>query len=401
MTEGRRNYSPTVERTSEMLAYVIADCSYDLWLKIAMAIKAGLGDEGWPVFEEWSQTGSTYDPRRSRATWDSIEADGPVTYGTLVHHADAGGWRPPSKRSTERSAGRPRHSGRNLPRVRKDAGRGPGPAPDPQRSTEPPTAEVARAILAAAEPADLTLARVYLARRGTWPPITVGPDLPATVRWLEADKVEALPIWTRNGKPRRLVLPADAVGAVVFELARPGLPPDGVSLTAVAGTGDRVMFGREKARSFGNKAGRVFEAANRPGGHVVLAEGECDALALALTLRAGCVRSVGGTSGYRREAAADPAKRPVALVPDTGKSGEAAITGLLTDLPGRSVTVVPWPRVADGDPAAWLADWVYERAGVRELDGEMDRAAATVAAWYDLLAATDRGDTILIDLGRP
>ena len=50
---------------------------------------------------------------------------------------------------------------------------------------------MARAILSAAVPADDTLARVYLARRGTWPPITIGPDLPTTVRWLEADAVEA------------------------------------------------------------------------------------------------------------------------------------------------------------------------------------------------------------------
>ena len=397
MTEGRRDRSPTVEGTRELLAYLTADCSYDRWVEIAMAIKSGLGEAGWPVFEEWSQSGASYDPRTCRATWDSIQATGAVTYGTLVHHARVAGWRP-SKRNTRRSGSRPRHSGRTLSRAREYAGRGARPAPNAERGTEPPTAEVARAILAAAVPADATLASVYLARRGTWPPITVGPDLPTTVRWLEADMVKELPSWTRNGRRRRLVLPADAAGVVVFEFARPGQPPDGVSLTAVAGTGDRVLFGREKARTFGGKAGRVFEAANTPGGHVVLAEGECDALALALTLRAGCVRSVGGTSGFRPEAAADPARRSVALVPDTEKSGEAAITGLLTDLPERSVTVVPWPRVAVGDPAAWLADWVYERAGVRELDGGMDRVAASVAAWNDLLAAIERSDTILIDL---
>lgn len=387
---------PTVEDVRELLAYVSADCSHDLWVEIGMAIKAGLGEAGQPVFDAWSNTGSTYNPRTCRATWDSIKADGPVTYGTLVHHARAGGWRPPSERDTGRPRSRPRQPGKTLPRARKDAGR--GSAADSGRSTEPPTTEVARATLAAAVPADDTPGRVYLARRGTWPPRSVEPDLPPTVRWMEADAVKALPTWTRNGKTRRLVLPGAAVGVVVFELARPGQPPDGVSLTAVNDNGNRVLFGQEKARTLGGKAGRVFEAANRPGGYVVLAEGECDALALSLTLRAGCVRAVGGTSGFRREAAADLTKRPVVLVPDPERSGEAAITGLLTDLPGRSVTVLPWPRAADGDPAAWLADWVNERAGVRESDGGMDRAAATIAAWYDLHAAVERGDTILIDL---
>ena len=72
--------------------------------------------------------------------------------------------------------------------------------------------------------------------------------------------VKELPTWTRNGKTRCLVLPAAAAGVVVFEFARPGQPPDGVSLTAVAGTGDRVPFGREKARTYGSRSGRVFEA---------------------------------------------------------------------------------------------------------------------------------------------
>ena len=44
-----------------------------------MAIKAGLGEAGWSAFEEWSQTGSTYDPRTCGATWDSIQASGNLT----------------------------------------------------------------------------------------------------------------------------------------------------------------------------------------------------------------------------------------------------------------------------------------------------------------------------------
>ena len=58
------------------------------------------------------------------------------------------------------------------------------PAPKPS-----PTGNVAAAILAAAVPADDTPARVYLARRRTWPP--AGPALPAAVRWLPPSRLGA------------------------------------------------------------------------------------------------------------------------------------------------------------------------------------------------------------------
>ena len=47
-----------------------------------------------------------------------------------------------------------------------------------------PTADVARAVLTAAVPADDTPGAAYLAARGTWP--ADGPPLPAAVRWLAA-----------------------------------------------------------------------------------------------------------------------------------------------------------------------------------------------------------------------
>ncbi len=402
MTEGRRDRSPTVEGTRELLAYLTADCSYDRWVEIAMAIKAGLVEAGWPVFEEWSQTGSSYDPRTCRATWDSIRADGPVTYGTLVHHARSGGWQP-AERNAKSSGRRQRHLGRTTRRVRDDAGHGSGPAPAAERSTEPPTTEVARAILATAAPADATLARVYLARRGTWPPITVGPDLPTTVRWLDADMVKELPTWTKNGRRRRMVLPADAAGVVVFESARPGQPPDGVSLTAVAGTGDRVLFGREKARTFGGRSGRVFEARNVPGGSLWLVEGECDALALTLCGYGGLIRSV-PTGGYQLSAMTDPERRDVVLVPDCDAKGTEAGVRLYRQALEANVTrrVRLWPpheerlgTVVGGDPADWLAEWFAERAGIREYVGGMGRVDATVAAWNDVLSAASRGYTLI------
>ena len=111
------------------------------------------------------------------------------------------------------------------------------PAPKPR-----PTADVAAAILAAAVPADDTPARAYLASRGTWPPLSTGPDLPPVVRWLPPDAWPHLPTWIDGGRERRLSPPRDGVtrlvagapppplcGAVVFELRRPGCAPDAVA----------------------------------------------------------------------------------------------------------------------------------------------------------------------------
>ena len=75
---------PDVAWARELLMYVSADCARDEWLRIAMALKAGLGDDGWPVFEEWSRRApDLFDPAKCRRAWDSLEPDGGVGWGTL------------------------------------------------------------------------------------------------------------------------------------------------------------------------------------------------------------------------------------------------------------------------------------------------------------------------------
>ena len=298
------------------------------------------------------------------------------------------------------------------------------PAPVPAPVVAPPTpptpsatADVARAILQNAVPADDTAARAYLAQRGTWPPLGTGPSLPATVRWLPPGAWSTLPSWPdRDGRPLRLTPPRDGVtrlvpgappvpacGAVVFELARPGCAPDAVELEAVTAGGRRPA--ERWRRSPGNDAtGRTFEVAAPTGDPwpdphaaplvVAIVEGPADALALArLRLPGVLVRGAAGTGGMR--------------------AGGAA---LVADLPATVAAVV----VGDGDPAGWLAgpklhaelaasgrpcygaaliggdldellrgadlaERHAERAAIREHDGGMDRAAATACALARLL----------------
>ena len=105
----------------------------------------------------------------------------------------------------------------------------------------------------------------------TWPAAGLGRRSASA-----AAAVADLPGWpVRDGAPRRLVLPADAAGAVVYSLAPPGArlgAADAVSIDAVTAAGE--LAAPRLRRTYGAKIGYVFAARNRPGGAVVLAEGD-------------------------------------------------------------------------------------------------------------------------------
>lgn len=64
-----------------------------LWLRIGMAIKSELGEEGFDLWDEWSQQDKSYNPKDARDVWRSIKANGKITVGTLFHEAKQRGWR--------------------------------------------------------------------------------------------------------------------------------------------------------------------------------------------------------------------------------------------------------------------------------------------------------------------
>ena len=298
------------------------------------------------------------------------------------------------------------------------------PALVPPTPKPAPTADVAAAILAAAVPADDTPARAYLAARGTWPADGAGPDLPAAVRWLPPEAVADLPTWPgRDGRPRRLTPPADvqpgavrslhgppapACGAVVYELARPGEPPDSVTLEAVTADGRRLPWSadpKDTKRTYGSPTGRVFEARSVPGGALWLTESCCNALALAVCGHGGLVRAVGGTSGYCLAAVTDPERRRVVVVPDGDGGGARNARKLREALrPAGRFCSVRYLRA--GDVADLLAAWVSEPAGkhaeelaVPVIAGAFApgpaRDKADARAWQDVLTAVDGGARLI------
>ena len=264
----------------------------------------------------------------------------------------------------------------------------------------------ARAALAArlwaeSGPADSTPGRAYLAARFAWPPAGIGPDLPATVRWLASGAVAPEPA----AKWRDL--PAGAVGALVFAWRsaetvtqdRPlhELPPRhelarchrAVSLLAVAAAGERVTwFGERAVRvcTVGSRTGAAFEArAGEGAGELHVCEGELDALALSLAPWCGPGRIVaaGGTSGMRR--AGEIASGPVVLHCDGDPGGRGAVERARHAIAeaGRAVRVEWYP--VGTDPADALAELVRERAAIREHDGGEARDDADRGAWAELV----------------
>src|SRR5919108_283773 len=66
----------------------------DLWLRMGMAIKSELGDEGYSLWAEWSEQDPSWNERDGRAVWRSIKHNGKVTIATLFYEAKLRGYKP-------------------------------------------------------------------------------------------------------------------------------------------------------------------------------------------------------------------------------------------------------------------------------------------------------------------
>lgn len=75
------------------LGFIPAD-DRDLWLRIGMALKSELGEDGITLFEAWSESGASFDAKAVKATWKSFKPGGAVTMATLVGEAKQRGFNP-------------------------------------------------------------------------------------------------------------------------------------------------------------------------------------------------------------------------------------------------------------------------------------------------------------------
>lgn len=85
-----QNCTP-IGRIREALQFIDSS-DRDTWLRIGMALKAGLADTGFDVWEAWSAGADNYNPRAAKDVWKSIREGGKVTIGTLFHEAKKNGY---------------------------------------------------------------------------------------------------------------------------------------------------------------------------------------------------------------------------------------------------------------------------------------------------------------------
>lgn len=78
------------------LSYIDADCGYDDWTHVGMALhrETGSSDDGYELYDAWSSTGEKYDGSKATAAkWSSFHSDceGGYTKATLFRMAKAAG----------------------------------------------------------------------------------------------------------------------------------------------------------------------------------------------------------------------------------------------------------------------------------------------------------------------
>ncbi len=84
----------TLEAVEDALRYIINDdLDYDSWVRVGMAMKGALGDDGWPFFESWSATSQKNEIKTTAKSWRSF-APQRIGAGTVYKLALDNGWVP-------------------------------------------------------------------------------------------------------------------------------------------------------------------------------------------------------------------------------------------------------------------------------------------------------------------
>jgi Primase C terminal 2 (PriCT-2)/Family of unknown function (DUF5906) len=82
-----------LEALQSALGVVPAD-DFEIWRDVGFALKLEFGEDGFPLWHEWSKSSATkYDGESDcRKSWESLKPNGKLTVGTIYHHAKENGW---------------------------------------------------------------------------------------------------------------------------------------------------------------------------------------------------------------------------------------------------------------------------------------------------------------------
>jgi AAA domain/Primase C terminal 2 (PriCT-2) len=67
--------------------------TYDHWVRVGHALMTALGEDGWPLFEEWSARYPTNDPQETESKWRALDPSGEVDTRTIYWLAEQAGWK--------------------------------------------------------------------------------------------------------------------------------------------------------------------------------------------------------------------------------------------------------------------------------------------------------------------
>ena len=86
-------HAPSEARVREALHHIPPDLARDEWVRVAMALKSALGEDGFDLFDTWSQRGQNYRAADAKATWRSVTGHGGIGLGSLVRLAKEHGFK--------------------------------------------------------------------------------------------------------------------------------------------------------------------------------------------------------------------------------------------------------------------------------------------------------------------
>ena len=85
----------TVAAVSDAIAHIPNDdLHYDDWVRVGLALKGAVGEDGWPLFDRWSQQSTKYEARTTDKAWRGFKPN-TIGAGTVYYYATQHGWVPP------------------------------------------------------------------------------------------------------------------------------------------------------------------------------------------------------------------------------------------------------------------------------------------------------------------